>query len=95
MAEPSTVKSVPMVVISEATTITIPEVPVTILTLMEPATGLVSAQSEMASASMDTVRTIIERGPGVINRAGSSHGHHRRIGSSDGTTIIHFHEVLQ
>jgi len=60
-AEPSTVKSVP-VVISEATTVTNPEVPVTTLTLMEPVVVLVSAPSEMAPASMDIVRTIIERG---------------------------------
>ena len=60
-AEPSTVKSVPAV-ISEATTVTVPEVQVMTLMLTEPAAGLVSAPSEMASASMDILRTIIERG---------------------------------
>ena len=64
MAEPSTVKSVLAVVISETTTIIIPEVSVPTLTLMEPIAALVSASSEMASASINTIRTIIERGLG-------------------------------
>ena len=55
IAEPSTVKSVPAVVISEATTVTVPEMPVTISMLTEPAAGLVSAPSEMAPASTDIV----------------------------------------
>jgi len=29
------------------------------------------------------------------SRVISSHGYHGRIGASDGTTIVHFHEVLQ
>ena len=62
IAEPSIVKSVPTVVISEATIVTIPEVPVTTSVFAEPAAGLVSAPSEMASALTDTVCTIIERG---------------------------------
>jgi len=63
-AELSTVKSIPAVVISEAATITIPEVSVTTLVLKEPAAGLVPVLSEMASASTDIVRTIIEKGFG-------------------------------
>ena len=39
-AEPSTMKSVPAVVVSEATTVTIPEMPVTTSVLTEPAAGL-------------------------------------------------------
>jgi len=65
MAEPSTVESVLLVVVSEAVTITIPEVPVMTSVLTEPAAGLVSAPSEMAFAFTDIVRTIIEGGPGV------------------------------
>jgi len=64
MAEPSTVKSVPAVVISEATTITVPEVPVTTSALIEPVASVISAPSEMAPASTDIVCTIIERGSG-------------------------------
>ena len=61
-AEPSTMQFVPAVIISEATTVTVPEAPVTTSTLMEPAAGLVSIASKMAPASMDIVRTIIEKG---------------------------------
>ena len=61
-AEPSTVKSVPAVVISEAATVTIPEVPVTTSSLKELAAGLAPAQSETVSAPTDTIRTITERG---------------------------------
>ena len=46
--ESSNVKSVPAVIVSEATTVTAPEVPVTASTLMEPAVGFISAASEMA-----------------------------------------------
>ena len=63
-AEPSTVKSVPAVVVSEATTITVPEVPVTTSALIEPVASVISAPSEMAPASTDIVCTIIERGSG-------------------------------
>ena len=52
------------VVVSEASTVTIPEVPVTTSALTESVAGLVSAPSEMAPASTDIVRTIIERGSG-------------------------------
>ena len=44
--------------------VTVLEVPIKTSTLTEPATGLVSAASEMALASTDIVRTIIERGSG-------------------------------
>ena len=62
--EPSTVKSFPAVIISKATTVTIPEVPITTLVLREFAADLDPALSgrisEMASAPMNTVHTIIE-----------------------------------
>jgi len=61
-AEPSTVKSVPAIVILEATIVTISEVPVITSALKEPATGLVPALSKTASAFTDTIHTIIERG---------------------------------
>jgi len=61
--EPSTVEFIPVTVASEAT-ITVPKVPVTTSALTDPAAGLVSAPSEMAPASTDIVRTIIERGSG-------------------------------
>ena len=48
--EPSTVKSVPAVIISKATTVTILEVLATTSALKEPATGLASALREMTSA---------------------------------------------
>ena len=62
-AELSTMKSVLAVVISEAATATIPEMPVTTSASKEPAAGHVPALSETVSASTETVRTIIERGP--------------------------------
>jgi len=58
------VKSVHAVVISEATTVIIPEVSVTTLASKEPAVGHVSAFSEMVYASTETASTIIERGSG-------------------------------
>ena len=61
MAEPSTLKSVPVVVISEATTVIISEVPVTTSALKEVTAGHVPALSEMVFASMETIRMIIER----------------------------------
>jgi len=64
MVRPSTARSVPVVVISEATTVTIPKVPVTISALAEPAVVLVCVPSEMDSASTDTICTIIERASG-------------------------------
>jgi len=60
----TTVKSIPVVVVSEATIVTISEVPVTTLVLTEPVVNLISAPSEMASVSTDTVRTIIEKRSG-------------------------------
>jgi len=63
-AEPSTMEFVAAPVASEATTITVPEVPATTSVLTEPAVGFVSALSELAPASMDIIRTTIERGSG-------------------------------
>ena len=63
-AEPSTVQSVPAAIVSEATTVTVSEVPATTSALTEPAVGLVFAPSEMALVSMGIVCTIIERGSG-------------------------------
>ena len=60
--ESSAVKSVPAVVISEATTVIVMEVPVTTSTLTKPTAGLVFAPSEMAPASTDIVHTIMEKG---------------------------------
>ena len=64
-AEPSTVKSVLVVLVSEVTTVAVLEVPITTSALTDPAYDLVSASSEMAPASTDIVCTIIERGSGV------------------------------
>ena len=61
IAELSTVEFVPAAVASEATTMTVPVVPVTTSALMEPAVGLISALSEIVSASTDIIRTTIER----------------------------------
>jgi len=63
-AELSTVKSVLAVVISKATTVTIPEVPVMTSMLTEPVAGIVSAPSKMASTSTNIIHTIIEKGSG-------------------------------
>ena len=57
-------KSVSAVVILKATTVIIPEAPVTTLALKESAAGLVPVLSETASTSMDTVHTIIEKASG-------------------------------
>jgi len=64
MAELSTVKSVPVVDISEAATVTIPEVSVTTSALKEPATGHVPTLNKTVYASTETIHTIIERGSG-------------------------------
>ena len=78
-AELSAVKSAPVVVISEATTVL--EVPVTTSALTDPAVSLISAPSEMAPPSTDIVRTIIERGfRSASTEVAPSHGHHGRIG---------------
>ena len=58
--EPSTVKFVPAVVISEFAIVTIPEVSVTISVSKKPAADHVPALSETISASMETIRTTIE-----------------------------------
>ena len=62
--EPSTVKSIPAVVISEAATVTIPEVSVTTSASKELAAGHVPTLSETIFASTEIVRTIIKRGSG-------------------------------
>ena len=67
MAEPSTVKSVPAVVISNATTVTNSEMLVTTSTSKEPAASHVPALSEMVSTSTETIRTIIERESGSVS----------------------------
>ena len=88
-------KSFPAIIISEVATIKIPEVPVTTLTLKEPAASLVGALSEMALASTDTVRIIKEKGVWKhVDRGSPSHRHNERIGSLDGAIILHIHEVL-
>jgi len=65
-SEPSIAKSAPVVTTPEATTGTILEVPVTTLALRKSAVDLNPTLprriSEMASASTDTVRTIVETG---------------------------------
>ena len=66
-AEPRIMKYVSVVVIPEAATVTIPEVPVITLALKEPTAGLVPALSETASALTDTVCTITERGFGSVS----------------------------
>jgi len=63
-AEPSTVELVTTVVASEASTLTVLEVPAMTSVLMEPAIGFVSEPSEMAPVSTGIVRTIIERRSG-------------------------------
>jgi len=62
LTESSTMKSVPAVVVLEATTVTVLEVPVMTSTLTDSVVGLVSAPSEMALTSTDIVRAIIKKG---------------------------------
>ena len=68
MGEPSIVKSSPIVVTPEVSTGTVPEVPVMTLALRESTVDLDPALSrrisEIVSAPIDTVRTIIEIGFG-------------------------------
>ena len=61
-AEPGIVEFVAALVASEATIITVPEVLATISVLTELTAGLVSAPSELTPASMDIIRTTVERG---------------------------------
>jgi len=61
-AKPSTAEFVAAAVSSEATTVTVPEVPVMTSTLTDLATDLISAPSEMAPVSTYIVRTVIKRG---------------------------------
>jgi len=63
-AEPGSVEFVAAPVALEATTITVSEVLATTSVLTEPAAVLVSTPSELAPASMNIIRTIIERGSG-------------------------------
>jgi len=65
-AKPGTVEFIAALVASEATTITVPEVPAMTSVLTEPAAGLVSAPSELASASVDIICTTIERRSGSV-----------------------------
>jgi len=61
----------------------------------EPVVGLIPKQTEWASISMDTTLDYHRKGIWEhTSRVISSRGHHRRIGASDGTIILHFHEVL-
>jgi len=62
--KPSTVEFVAVLVASEATTIMVPEVSIKISVSTEPAAGLVSAYSELAPASVDIIRTTVERRSG-------------------------------
>ena len=64
-AEPGTMEFVAPPVASEATIITVLEVPAMISALTEPATGLVSAPSELDPASMDIIHTTKEGDLGV------------------------------
>ena len=59
--EPGAVEFVTAPVAMEATTITVPKVLATTSTSKEPAVGLIFAQVKLASVSVDTTRTIIER----------------------------------
>ena len=61
-SEPSVVEFVVVPVASEAFTITVPEVSVTISVSTEPAASLVSAPSKLAPASVDIICAIVERG---------------------------------
>jgi len=63
-AELSTMVFVPDAVALEATTVTVPEVPVMTSALTNSAASLFSILSEMAPASTDIIRTVIERGSG-------------------------------
>jgi len=63
-AEPGTVEFVVAPVALEATTITVPEVPVKTSASTEPAVGFIFAPSEIAPASTDIIHTTIERGYG-------------------------------
>ena len=63
-SEPGAMEFVVVPFTSEATTITVPEVSAMISALTEPAAGLVSASNELASASVDIIRTTVERGSG-------------------------------
>jgi len=60
-AESGTVEFVVAPVALEATTVTVPEVSVMTSVLIEPVVGLISTPSEMTPASMDIIRTTIER----------------------------------
>jgi len=60
--EPSDVEFVAAPVAVEAITTTVPEVLATTSASQEPVVGLISAQVELAPVSVDTTRTIIERG---------------------------------
>jgi len=62
--EPGAVEFVAVPVALEATTITVPEVSVMISISKEPTAGLFSAPRELAPASVDIIRTIIDRGSG-------------------------------
>ena len=62
--DPSVMKFVAAFVAVEATTMTIPEVLAMTSAPQEPAVGLIPAQVELAPVSVDTNRTIIERGSG-------------------------------
>jgi len=64
ITELGTVEFIAAPVASEATTITVPVVPTMTSALTEPATGLVSAPSELALNFVDIIRTTVERGFG-------------------------------
>jgi len=59
--EPGAVEFIAVHVASEAITVTVPEVSTMISVSTEPTAGLVSTSSELAPASVDIVRTIVER----------------------------------
>jgi len=61
-SEPSAVKFVAAPIALEATTITVPEVSALTSVSTEPAVGPVYEPSELATASFDIIRTIVERG---------------------------------
>jgi len=62
VSEPSVVEFVTAPIAAEPTTITVLEMSAMILVSIEPAACLVSAHGELAPASADITRTIVERG---------------------------------
>ena len=60
-AQPGSMEFVAAPGASEATTITVPEVPATTSALTKLLVGLVSTPSELAPTSVDIIRTTVER----------------------------------